>query len=319
MNDLNRIDQKLIDIAAQGGNRLALDSAEEKEAAERLLEAEIQALQESDGDCCIIAMAEQALEAIKQADDTKALFVNPLFGDEPDLGCWPLCLGDPHRAILTPLDGEHAASFRVYSGGTSLWDIDASKVGVTQSEWTYIVEPLVALQRKAEATDAVDEGVVAAERSNDLLSALSDSLGRYETVVGRKAGTDKDIGGFAGNSAMLVGREEGQQDCINELHTARQALAAFQSAGLLMGWRVDPEQSVARISFGEDGGVIHAAPRIIDPDGLPFAVDTWMMSNGAGADIVPETMFETFFFTERKAAEEAILEELLSGTPNVHE
>ncbi len=315
MNDLNRIDQKLIDIAAQGGNRLALDSAEEKEAAERLLEAEIQALQESDADCCIIAMAEQALEAIKQADDTKALFVNRLFGDEPDLGCWPLCLGDPHRAILTPLDDDRAASFRVYSGGTSIWGGDAHEVGITQSEWTYIVEPLVGLQTKAET--AVDDN--AAERSNALMSALSDALGRYETVVGRKAGTDKDIGGFAGNSAMLIGREEGQQDCINELHTARQALVAFQSAGLLMGWRVDPEQSVARISWGTDGSVIHAAPRVIDPLGVPFAVDTWMMGNGAGADIVPEAMFETFYFSERKAAEKAILEELLSGPPSRHE
>jgi len=295
MPDIFDVSRNLMAIASKAGNPFALDGAEEKRAAEAYLSAEMKALELSDADCCTMKMAKRALDAIRKSDDGAPLFVNPLFGDDPDIFCWFLCIGRPLVDILEPLPAGHLVSFKVYSGGSMWWGNVVAKVGVTGTEWDYITAPLVAVRSRYAKADPAD-GAVAADKANDFMDALGAALGRFEEVVGRKAGTDRDVGGFAGNMKLERGEEEGQQDCINEFLTARQAIALFSTAGLMNGWKFNWSDHEFQIGpTFQGGGVIHKAIKISDEYGTIYAVDTWLEDNGRPAVVLPVGIYEEYF------------------------
>jgi hypothetical protein len=107
-----------------------------------------------------------------------------------------------------------------------------------------------------------------------------------ERRVAPAVGSADDVAGLdIGNAG-----KRGQMDCIDEATNTTSYLLVAQQNGLLRHHTV--ARPVAR-GFFLDGRYPHATAVIVDPDGTPWAVDSWPQANGRKPDVMPlSTWFE---------------------------
>lgn len=104
------------------------------------------------------------------------------------------------------------------------------------------------------------------------------AIALFETIVGRKVGTNEDKGG---NARDLTSRPGYHFNCIDEAHNTTSYLTIMQSKQLLQFHRVLPMQI-------RHGFIInnHNTAAIEDNQGIRYAVDSWFHDNGRAPEIV---------------------------------
>lgn len=110
--------------------------------------------------------------------------------------------------------------------------------------------------------------------------SIAKAVGILETIVGRRTGTDADIGGsFAGMFKQY------QMDCIDEAVNTSTYLVMMKNDGLI---RFHDLQETAHRGYFIWGGWPHVAPVIVEElSGEEYAVDSWFLDNGQPAFIIP--------------------------------
>jgi hypothetical protein len=306
MDKLMKIDRQLIEIAKKSGNPATLDTPEEKGEAAALLTKETFLFQEKQDardtwtkvkdfflpkkdDAYINEKLDAARVKLIDAG-SKQLSVNHLFGDE-EIYC-----SIEESELLTEIPRFHSRSMRVYTGNR-LDGLMGKDITFTKAGWEYITAPLKELQEKAEGKDPnYLSDAELTDRSDDMMSALADSLMRFEEIAGEKAGTDKDLGGVMGDALTSeVDSADGQQDNIAEFMTTRQAISAFDAAGLLVGWKFEPEdsESVANV-FVRGYARTFSFTRVLDETGTEFAIDTWSEDSGKMVEVAPTDVVSNY-------------------------
>jgi hypothetical protein len=106
------------------------------------------------------------------------------------------------------------------------------------------------------------------------------AIGRFETIVGKLTGTDKDVG----DTFKQTG--DGQLDCVDESTNTSIYLDLLRQKGLLRFHAI--EQPQIRLPFSGGGYWIHQTAVIRDlKTGQQYAVDSWFDDNGHPAYVVP--------------------------------
>jgi len=115
----------------------------------------------------------------------------------------------------------------------------------------------------------------AAERQS-----IAKAVGSLETIVGRRTGTDADLGGsFAG---ML---RQYQMDCVDEAVNTTIYLIMMKNDGLI---RFHDLREPANRGYFIWGGWPHTAPVIVERlSGKEYVVDSWFLDNGQPPFIIP--------------------------------
>ena len=110
--------------------------------------------------------------------------------------------------------------------------------------------------------------------------SIAKAVGILEKIVGRRTGTDADIGGsFAGTFRQF------QMDCIDEAVNTSTYLVMMKNEGLI---RFHDLQEPARRGHLIWGGWPHVAPVIVEMySGEQYAVDSWFLDNGQPPFIIP--------------------------------
>jgi hypothetical protein len=104
------------------------------------------------------------------------------------------------------------------------------------------------------------------------------AVGLFETLVGPKAGTDRDAAGNGWNRTRSP-----QLDCIAEAVNSTVYLLLLDQAGLLRHHRVaHPARRRAMLIFPHNTAVL-----VERATGSPYAVDSWFHENGVPPEIVP--------------------------------
>jgi hypothetical protein len=104
------------------------------------------------------------------------------------------------------------------------------------------------------------------------------AVGLFETLVGPKAGTDRDAAGNRWNRTWSP-----QLDCIAEAVNSTVYLLLLEQTGLLRHHRVaHPARRTAMLIFPHNSAVL-----VEQATGSAFAVDSWFHANGVPPEIVP--------------------------------
>jgi len=309
MDKLIKIDRELIKIAKESGNPATLDTPDEKGRAAALLTKENFLFQKKQDarstwtkvkdffspkkdDIYINEKVDAA--RLKLIDSGQKQFsVNHIFGDED------LFSTTKSSELITEIPRFHDRSMRVYTGN-HFDGLVGKDITFTKAAWEYITAPLRELQGKAEALSDKEFAFLSddklAERSNNLMDALEKSLMRFEDVAGEKAETSNDKGGIIGDAkASDAEFAAGQQDSMAEFMTTRQAISAFDAAGLLDRWKFEPENSEAVANVFVSGySRVFFFTRVKDETGLEFAIDTWSEDSGKGVGIAPPDIVSNY-------------------------
>ena len=171
---------------------------------------------------------------------------------------WPRVLLATPEAVLSR-DAVHPGDFPVCSRhGCDR----VHNVTLGEAEWRWVVAPLIGVE------DAPSER-----------AALARVIGRMETRVGPRTGTEHDRAGtFPG-----AGRP-GQMDCIDEAVNTTTYLRMLKAAGLLRWHAVETPRTRGYFLFGWP----HTAAVIRDvTNASEYAVDAWFEDNGRPAHLVP--------------------------------
>lgn len=137
------------------------------------------------------------------------------------------------------------------------------------------------IQLTAEEWDMIreifDSGTsdAAAERQ-----CIAKAVGSLETIVGRRTGTDADLGGsFAGSFKQY------QMDCVDEAVNTTTYLLMMKNDGLI---RFHDLLEPANRGYFIWGGWPHTAAVIVEQSsGKKYAVDSWFLDNGQPPFIIP--------------------------------
>ena len=269
---LPEILQTLAQIAQKDGEPHLLDTAPEIGEARRLLRTNLESSPK--GSC----EANRLKDALRRFSSGNGRWqVHPIFNDSREYLCPSISLWDSLVEKRIPLlerveEGAYLL-FHVYQEG--VWHERWTRVAVTRQEWGWITEPLEGLD---------------GETAETVRDALALAGSNFEHIVGPKAGTDRDLGGPAGNDRLhyVTGGEKGQQDCVNEARTTRQLIAVLAVHGLLPGHRFDPDDSLEKMDSPGIG--YHVGVRIFATVGeiFPWVVDSWPGDNGSLPDILPD-------------------------------
>ncbi len=277
----------LIEIAAsdreQGGSPFVIEGAQERAVAEKLLMARRSAL--GFFDRCEKRRLDAALALLRTS--SQPLFPRPTAESR--------CALSP--PMLTPLPEGHLVALTVFSGGGGLYG-HAETISLTPAEWDHLISELrFNPERRPMAIEAEIRNIRIAVQ-------------RFEKIAGDRAGTDKDIGGFAGNDRMqetpsytgtggpmgdfhffdprqdrvLAERRRGQQDCIDEYRTLRQLVALLESRHLLTNFTIDRDEPMAVNTSPRR----HVALRLRDRQGRAWVLDSWPRDNGELSDFLEE-------------------------------
>jgi hypothetical protein len=257
----------LIEVAARGGMPHAIDTAEERAEAEKLLRE----VREEGVPQDLAFLLDNALKAIEGDKEGRPLQVNPLFGAEGgDISYWiPMneTNGQPGERfdLLTPLPDGAYASFLVY-----YMFPDASthqvRVFISKDEWDAMAAPL--------AEPADDKHATASAEAH----AIGESIALFETVVGPKAGTADDRGSWEGNKYILNRNrppDDRQQDCINDALTAAQYVQMLSAHALIHNYNFNPADPLVLLPY------VHVAIKLGRAGNDPLVIDTWLGPNGA--------------------------------------
>jgi len=280
---ISQIADSLVAIAATGGERHLLDTKEEIDEARGLLEREL-ALRKGHG--CEADILKKAIKSLKSG--RQSYQPHRLFQDLLDYRCrgfqifgrW-FGMGSVDINLLTPLEKGAYATFYVYHHGGG-WQTHLEEAQVTQEEWLRIISPITAPQRFGDATDEI--------------IAIGETVAQFEKIIGPKAGTEKDVGGFFGNDIIVNhyemalerkndfrSRAKGQQDCINETQTTRGLIDVLIRQGLVTYHELRTDDSV--ITLGKNQHVTALLYR--KEDESSWVVDSWPRDNGEPPDTWP--------------------------------
>lgn len=277
----------LIEIAAsdreEGGTPFVIDGAQERAAAEKLLMARRSAL--GFFDRCEKRRLDAALALLRTSP--RPLFPRPT----AETRC---ALSPP---ILTPLPEGHLVALTVFSGGGGLYG-RAETISLTSAEWDFLISELrYNPERRPMAIEAE-------------IRTVRLAVQRFERIAGKRAGTDRDVGGFPGNDRLqetpsytgsggpmgdflfldprqdraLAERRRGQQDCVDEYRTLRQLVALLESRHLLTNFTIDRDEPMAVVESPRR----HVALRLRDRRGRSWILDSWPHDNGALPDFLEE-------------------------------
>ena len=292
----------LKEIARSEGQPHLLDSDKERALASTLIEKAIterMPLEDTDDtSACEIDIFEEAQDIL---DDGNRLQVNPLFGDILSYRCRGTRImghfflnGTVDVELLSEVDGDEYASFYVFLHGGG-WRTQLEEETLSKDEWDAIVSPLSELNFKKHENMCMADAPIYAFLERE---ALKQTIARYEQVIGPKAGTANDLGGFIGNSridfAYEMGTEfrnrgseeaKGQQDCINEMQTTRHLVSLLIDHGLLVYHTLNSEKSFISINYDHHALLLYERGH---PEAQPWTVDSWVESNGHPPEILTE-------------------------------
>lgn len=137
------------------------------------------------------------------------------------------------------------------------------EIGLSGQEWTEIRNTFAPLPTSAPQERAL----------------IARAIGRFETMVGAKTGTDKDIGGSSPGMFM-----QDQLDCVDEMLNTGAYLTMLKNAGLISFH--DLLEPAQRGNFFN--GWPHVAIAIVDREtGRMYVVDSWYYDNGVPPVIIP--------------------------------
>jgi hypothetical protein len=110
--------------------------------------------------------------------------------------------------------------------------------------------------------------------------SIAGAVGTLETIVGKRTGTDADLGGtFAGTFRQY------QMDCVDEAVNTTTYLVMMKNDGLI---RLHDLREPAHRGYIIWGGWPHTAPVIVERlSGEEYAVDSWFLDNGQPPFIIP--------------------------------
>jgi hypothetical protein len=110
--------------------------------------------------------------------------------------------------------------------------------------------------------------------------SIAKAVGSLEMIVGRRTGTDADLGGsFAGTFRQY------QMDCVDEAVNTTTYLLMMKNDGLI---RFHDLREPANRGYFIWGGWPHTAPVIVERlSGKEYAVDSWFQDNGQPPFIIP--------------------------------
>lgn len=110
--------------------------------------------------------------------------------------------------------------------------------------------------------------------------SIAKAVGSLETIVGKRTGTDADLGGsFAGTFRQF------QMDCVDEAVNTVTYLVMMKIDGLI---RFHDLREPANRGYFIWGGWPHTAAVIVDKlSGEEFVVDSWYLANGQPPFIIP--------------------------------
>lgn len=132
-------------------------------------------------------------------------------------------------------------------------------------DWAAVLAPLA-----TPAGDAPDER-----------TRIGLALARFEEIVGRKTGTETDVGGLTFRTAG----DPTQLDCMDETTNTTTYLTLLQTRGVLRWHRVS--RPASRGVF-LDGRWYHETAVLMEQaGGAEFAVDSWFEDNGKPPHILP--------------------------------
>ena len=138
------------------------------------------------------------------------------------------------------------------------WDYECGiqkTIDITDEQWIFITTPLT-----SKATSAKQER-----------QYIRQSIARFEQVVGRITGTDKDIAENAEGAG-----DPGQMDCIDESTNSTTYLKLLAQRQLLTFHQVEEPQVRNKWIFD-----VHWAAVISESSNRQkFAVDSWFLDNG---------------------------------------
>jgi len=291
------------EIAELDGETHLLDSDRERASALDLAKKAIlerKKLDELDSySSCEIDILEEAMELLENGEK---LQINSLFSDILAYRCRGVTLFGHHFLtgtvdveLLSEIeDGAETSHYIFHRGGG--WRTHLEKESLSKAEWNAVISPLVMLgfysHGKICAIDAAYEA--AGERN-----AIAQTVANFESIVGPKAGTDRDLGGFEGNAKIDIAYEmgtefrnrgsgdaRGQQDCINETQTTRHLIDLLIQQGLIVYHTIAPQHSVASLKSYD-----HHALRLVElghPEAMTWTVDSWVEDNGQQPEILTE-------------------------------
>ena len=110
-------------------------------------------------------------------------------------------------------------------------------------------------------------------------TAIAQSIGQFEKIIGGKLGTDRDVAG----TYDQLGDE--QEDCVDESVNTTIYLDLLSQKGWLKYH--DISNIAARIPLLGGGGGFHQTAVIVErATGTRYAVDSWFHDNGHNAEVV---------------------------------
>ena len=140
------------------------------------------------------------------------------------------------------------------------------QVSLTKKEWARVTSPF------KKAKTPMDER-----------KAISDSIARFEDIVGEKTGTSTDVAGTFYN----LGPD--QLDCVDESTNTTVYLAMLERKNILKHHKVTEPLSRTPVT-NIVGGLFwpHQTATIFESkSGTSYVVDSWFRDNGYPADIIP--------------------------------
>jgi hypothetical protein len=145
----------------------------------------------------------------------------------------------------------------------------SASVSLTPSEWNR-VRQVFSSQPKSPSK----------EREN-----ISEAISILETIVGKRTGTDADIGGsFPGSF------RKNQMDCVDEAVNASVYITMMEKDGLILFHEL---YRLARRGLLINGWP-HQAPVIVEKaSGKEYVVDSWFLDNGKPPFILPVEVWQS--------------------------